>query len=120
MSTEVIDKQDEAASKNKRVHERKALHKKGYAIYDRHPQVDINTFDISVNGVGFTSPIKPDLQSNCWVRLKVPVSPERDQVFDVKAVVKYCIYSNYRNGFNVGVQFLNATPELEALIKKLK
>lgn len=107
-------------SKEKRVDIRKSFSKSGLVIFNEAPQTTMETLNISVSGVSIVSPIHPQIKSICWVRLKIPVTPEKDQTFDVKATVSHSIFCNAKGGFQVGLLFSNPPAAMVKLINQIK
>ncbi len=113
MSTAVQVKQ------NSRTDERIIFVKSALAIFDGEPQTSVKTTDLSVSGVGISSPVQGLPKSICWVRLKMPESHLTNKVFDVKTQVIYSIYSKEIRAFRTGLRFINPQPMLIEMITKL-
>ncbi len=113
MSTAVQTKQ------NSRTNERIIFVKPAFAIFEGEPQATVKTTDLSVSGVGISSPVQGLPKSTCWVRLKMPESHQTNKIFDVKAQVIYSIYSKEIRAFRTGLRFINPQPRLVEMIEKL-
>lgn len=102
-----------------RVDDRIIFVKSAFAIFEGEPQATVKTTDLSVSGVGISSPVQGLPKSICWVRLKMPQCHQTNKVFDVKTQVIYSIYSKDIRAFKTGLRFVNPQPLLVDMIKKL-
>lgn len=107
------------AKQNSRADERIIFVKPAFAIFVGEPQATVKTTDLSVSGVGISSPVQGLPKSTCWVRLKVPESHQTNKIFDVKTQVVYSIYSKDIHAFRTGLRFINPQPLLIDMINKL-
>lgn len=104
-------------TKNQRRDDRVIFCKTALAIFENEPQAIVKTSDISVSGVGISSPVQGLPKSTCWIRLKVPENHHDNKVFDVKTKVMYSVYSKDKQAFKIGLAFINPQPLLVELIK---
>lgn len=104
------------AQRTRRASQRVIFQKEALAIFDGKPQVNVKTFDINATGIGVSSPVHSPTNSSCWLRLKVPTSPESDQVFIIQTKVIYSVYSKDSHAFKTGLMFINPDPALVGLI----
>lgn len=107
------------AQQSRRQDERIIFCKTALAIFDGEPQAIVSTTDLSVSGVGISSPVQGLPKSTCWVRLKVPDSHHTNKIFDVKTTVVYSIYSKDKRAFRTGLQFVKPQPLLIEMIKSM-
>ncbi len=93
--------------------------KTAFAIFDGEPQAIVKTTDISVSGVGLSSPVQGLPKTTCWVRLKIPESHHSNKLFDVKTTVIFSVYSKDNHAFRTGLQFQNPPPLLVDMIEQI-
>lgn len=99
---------------------RKTLYKNALLTFAGKPAAKVRTTDISYFDVYVVSPVHAKQKTRCKLDLAIPITPEEDEVFQLKCEVISSVYSNSNNGFLVGLSFLSPSANILQRIKLLK
>ena len=73
--------------------------------------IEVRTLDISVGGMAVVASVNPQAGAACTICI-APVSQPRGAVsVDIRAVIVHSIFSNREDGFKIGLQFADLSPE---------
>ena len=74
--------------------------------------------DISAEGLGVVAALNIPAQTNCSVRLTLPMKPLGGATIDVHVFVTHSVFSTPENGFKLGLQFTNVSTTIAQAIAK--
>jgi c-di-GMP-binding flagellar brake protein YcgR len=79
---------------------------------------EVRTTDISAEGLGIVAAANPKSGTRLKVRVTLPTRPTGTTTFEASARVVHSILAGGADGFKIGLQFSDLTPEIAATIRK--
>jgi hypothetical protein len=107
-----------ALDQDRRLYPRKFLSGTGFLVVPGRPTFEIHTLDISMGGMGVVSPWNLPYDLLCEIHFTLAREPAGVDILAAPARVAHSILSGRENGFLVGLQFVNLSPNTAATISR--
>ncbi|WP_298232720.1 PilZ domain-containing protein [uncultured Azohydromonas sp.] len=78
----------------------------------------VRTLDISVGGIGFVAPSNLLRDAVCEIKFRAPLLDDGVEMLMARGRIAYSILSGKENGFLVGLQFTEISPNAVASIRR--
>lgn len=103
---------------DKRRHERRALRSQAVLLLPGGQSFPVQTFDISIGGVGVLAPAAARVGTRLAIRVTLPMRPSGQTTFDAIVTVAHSMLSGREEGFKVGLTFTTLEPRAESAIRQ--
>lgn len=104
------------AGPDRRQYIRRTFRSTAYLVFPQRDPIPVQTFDISLGGVGIVAPVNPPPKTECDILLNIPSGSSSIVKMQVPSQVMHSVFSSSENGFKVGFRFTTMPQGLTAAI----